>query len=244
MPSVVAIRLVAFYNGETVPCQHDARWTSEKIAMPAETDPQVARLITRLRDGDTAALAELFDQHRDKLRRMVQLRLDHRLGGRVSASDVLQEAYIDALKRVDHYFEKPDQPFFGWLRLVVGQRLADVHREHLAQKRNAGREVPIHGGGADSACLAACLLGNISSPSNAANRNEIYARLEQALDQMDPVDREVLALRHFEELSNTETAALLGIQPAAASKRYVRALARLKEILESIPGFLSGAAGS
>lgn len=208
--------------------------------MPAETDPEIAALISRLRAGDSAALAELFDKHREKLRRMVQLRLDHRLAGRVSASDVLQEAYIDALKRVDHYFDKPDQPFFGWLRLVVGQRLADIHREHLAQKRNAGREVPIHAGAADSACLVACLLGNLSSPSHAATRNEVFTRLEQALDQMDPIDREVLALRHFEELSNAETASLLGIQTAAASKRYVRALARLKQILESIPGFPTG----
>ena len=207
--------------------------------MPAETDAEVAALVARLKTGDHAALAELFDKHRDKLRRMVQLRLDSRLAGRVSASDVLQEAYIDALKRVEHYFEKPDQPFFGWLRLVVGQRLADVHREHLAQKRNASREIPIHRGapGADSACIAAILLGNLTSPSHAATRNEAPARLEAALEQMDPVDREVLALRHFEELSNTETASLLGIQPAAASKRYVRALARLKQILETLPGF-------
>src|SRR5207244_1359451 len=127
---------------------------------------------------DSSALAALFDKHRDKLRRMVQVRLDQRLAGRVSASDVLQEAYIDALKRVEHYFEKPDQSFFGWLRLVVGQRLADVHREHLAQKRNAGKDVPIHAGGADSACLAACLLGGLTSPSQAAAKNEAYASLE------------------------------------------------------------------
>jgi RNA polymerase sigma-70 factor, ECF subfamily len=207
--------------------------------MPAETDADVAALIARLRAGDHSALAELFDRHREKLRRMVQLRLDSRLAGRVSASDVLQEAYIDALKRVDHYCDKPDQPFFGWLRLVVGQRLADVHREHLAQKRNASRDVAIHGGapGAESACIAAMLLGNLTSPSHAAAKNEALVKLEAALEQMDPIDREVLALRHFEELSNAETAAILGIEPPAASKRYVRALARLKQILETLPGF-------
>ena len=210
--------------------------------MPAESDTEITSLVARLRAGDADALAELFDKHREKLRRMVQLRLDHRLAGRVSASDVLQEAYIDALKRVEHYFQKPDQPFFGWLRLVVGQRLADVHREHLAQKRHAGKDVSIHPGGpgTDSACIAACLLGKLSSPSGVAAKNETFARLEEALEQMDPLDREVLVLRHFEELSNAETAALLGIQPPAASKRYVRALARLKEILETIPGFAEG----
>lgn len=208
--------------------------------MPVETDAEVAGLLAKVRAGDQAALAELFAKHRDRLRRMVQLRLDHRLAGRVSASDVLQEAYIDAVKRIDHYFAKPDQSFFGWLRLVVGQRLADVHREHLAQKRDAAAEVPIDRGGADSACLAACLLGGGTSPSNAAARGESVVQLEAALEQMDPLDREVLALRHFEELGNAETAALLGIQPAAASKRYVRALARLKQILGTIPGFGTG----
>lgn len=207
--------------------------------MPAEGEADVVQLLERVRGGDQPALAELYARHRDKLRRMVQLRLDHRLAGRVSPSDVLQEAYIDAVKRIDHYFEKPDQSFFGWLRLVVGQRLADVHREHLAQKRDVGNEVPIHRGppGADSACLAACLLGDGTSPSHAAARTESFSRLEEALNQMDPLDREVLALRHFEELSNSDTAAILGIQSAAASKRYVRALARLKQILETLPGF-------
>jgi RNA polymerase sigma-70 factor (ECF subfamily) len=207
--------------------------------MPAEGESGIADLLERVRAGDQPALAELYAKHRDKLRRMVQLRLDHRLAGRVSPSDVLQEAYIDAVKRIDHYFEKPDQPFFGWLRLIVGQRLADVHREHLAQKRTVSNEVPMDrtAPGADSACLAACLLGSGTSPSHAAARGESFLKLERALEQMDPLDREVLALRHFEELSNTETAELLGIQPAAASKRYVRALARLKQILETIPGF-------
>jgi RNA polymerase sigma-70 factor (ECF subfamily) len=207
--------------------------------MPADPDPEIAALVERLRGGDQAALGVLFDRHREKLRRMVSFRLDGRLAGRVSASDVLQEAYIDALKRVEHYFTKPDQPFFGWLRLVVGQRLADVHREHLAWKRDAGREIGLHASpaGADSACMAACLLARGSSPSAAADRNERFVQLEAALAQMDPLDREVLALRHFEELSNADTAELLGIQPPAASKRYVRALARLKQILEEVPGF-------
>lgn len=207
--------------------------------MPPEPEPEIAALVDRLRGGDQTALGELFDRHRDKLRRMVAFRLDSRLAGRVSASDVLQEAYIDALKRVEHYFAKPDQPFFGWLRLVVGQRLADVHREHLAGKRDAGRDVGIHANpaGADSACMAACLAAQGSSPSHAADRNERFAQLETALAQMDPLDREVLALRHFEELSNADTADLLGILPPAASKRYVRALARLKQVLEEVSGF-------
>ena len=205
--------------------------------MPDTPEPE---LLARLRGGDQAALAALYDRYRDRLRRMVAVRLDPRLAGRVAASDVLQEAYIDALKRAPHYFAKPDQPFFGWLRLVVGQRIADVHREHLAaQKRDARQEVALgHGpAAATSACLAACLVGRLTSPSQAAARNEWAAKLEAALDELDPLDREVLALRHFEELSNADAAAALGIQPAAASKRYVRALSRLKQMLEALERF-------
>jgi RNA polymerase sigma-70 factor (ECF subfamily) len=200
-----------------------------------------AEAVERLRRGDPQAMTELFSRYRERLRRMVALRLDPRLNARLSPSDVLQEAFLDAVKRMAHYFDKPDQPFYGWLRLVVGQRLVDLHREHLgAGKRDAGREVSLHGGAAPAAssqCLAAQLAGQLTSPSGAAARNEELARLQEALEQMDPLDREVLALRHFEELSNAETAAVLGIENAAASKRYVRALARLKDVLAGLPGF-------
>jgi RNA polymerase sigma-70 factor (ECF subfamily) len=208
----------------------------------ADELPETNALLTRLRQGDQQALGELYSHYREPLRRMVVLRLDHRLGGRVSPSDVLQEAYIDALKRVGHYVAKPDMPFPGWLRLIVGQRLVEVHRHHLGAKgRDAGQEISLaHGGAgpaASSVCLAARLAGDLSSPSEAAMRNESLAALEEALNQMDPLDREVLALRHFEELSNNEVAEVLGIQKAAASKRYVRALARLKDALADLPGF-------
>jgi RNA polymerase sigma-70 factor, ECF subfamily len=196
-----------------------------------------SELLARLQRGDEAVLAELYDRYRAKLRRMVHVRMDHRLNGRVAPSDILQEAYIDALKRYEHFFEKPDQNFFGWLRLIVSQRMINVHREHLeAKRRDARAEQPIDAamGPASSMCLAAALVGNLTSPSGVAERNERFAKLEAALEELEPLDREVLALRHFEELSNTETAAVLSIQPAAASKRYVRALARLKEILEQL----------
>lgn len=196
-----------------------------------------SELIERLRQGDTNALGDLFALHRQKLRRMVQVRMDPRLNGRVAPSDVLQEAYIDALKRYPHYFDKANQNFFGWLRLIVGQRLTDLHREHLlAKRRDVRQEKPIDvpASPATSACLAAMLVAGLTSPSGAADRNERYLRLEAALEELEPIDREVLALRHFEELSNTETADVLGILPATASKRYVRALTRLKQILEGI----------
>jgi RNA polymerase sigma-70 factor, ECF subfamily len=202
--------------------------------MTHEND-DVQKLFDGLRRGDQQAFADLFSRHRERLRRMVEFRLDVRLRGRVSASDVLQEAYIDALKRWPHLFADPDVPFFIWMRTVTLQRLVEVHRQHLgAQARDAAREVALGGVEASTEKMAE-LIGNFTSPSVAAQRGEAKARLREALDRLDPIDREVLALRHFEELSNHEVADLLGIQTAAASKRYVRALERLKDALEPQP---------
>ena len=135
-------------------------------------------------------------------------------------------------------------PFFLWLRFLVGQRLAEQHRQHLgAQARDAGREVSLYRGAmpeTTTAALAAQLLGRLTSPSQAAIRAERKIRLQEALNSMDPIDREVLALRHFEQLSNGETATVLGLDKSAASKRYARALIRLKEILAALPGGLDG----
>src|SRR4051812_8602256 len=133
-------------------------------------------LVERLRGGDQAALGELFTLNREKLRKMVELRLDPRLRGRVSCSDVIQETYIDAVQRVKHFAEKPDMPFHVWLRLVANQRLVDVHRQHLAaQKRDAGCEVSLQAAvspAISSVCLAACLAAQLDSPSQIAMRKE------------------------------------------------------------------------
>jgi RNA polymerase sigma-70 factor (ECF subfamily) len=199
--------------------------------------PELLELLQR--DGQQALAAE-FSRHRERLRRMVDFRLDVRLRGRVSASDVLQEAYIDALKRLPHFQADPDVPFFIWLRTVTVQRLIDVHRQHLGAKgRDAAREVRLGRGDSIEASSEkmAAIIGDLTSPSQAAQRAEIMGSLREAIDRLDPTDREVLALRHFEELSNQEVAALLGIQTAAASKRYVRAIERLKDALDRMPGF-------
>jgi len=199
-------------------------------------------LLHRAGGGDQQALAELFTRYRERLRRMVRLRLDRRLLGRVDPSDVLQEAYLDVSRRAGEYFADRPMPFFLWLRLITTQRLAAVHRKHLAAKmRDAGREVSLHRGalpGATSLSLAAQLMGRYTSASQVAMRAEMQIRLQEALNGMDPMDREVLALRHFEELSNDETAEVLGIRKSAASNRYVRALRRLKEVLSSMLGFV------
>jgi RNA polymerase sigma-70 factor (ECF subfamily) len=198
--------------------------------------------LARLAGGDPRAVAEAFARYRARLRRMVKLRLDRRLQGRVDPSDVLQEAYLDVARRAAEYVANPTMPFYLWLRFLTGQRLLVIHRQHLGTRmRDAGQEVSLHRGAlpqASSVSLAAQLLGRLTSPSLAAIRAEMQVRLQDALNGMDPMDREVLTLRHFEELSNSETAAVLGLQKAAASNRYIRALKRLREVLSSIPGFL------
>jgi RNA polymerase sigma-70 factor (ECF subfamily) len=173
---------------------------------------------------------------------MVRLRLDRRLQGRIDPSDVLQEAYLDVAQQLPHYLKKPEMSFFLWLRVVTGQRLIRVHRQHLgAALRDAGREVSLYRGAlpqASSVSLAEQLLGRVSTPSQALIRAESQIQLQSALNGMDPIDREIIALRHFEELSNTEAARVLELEPSAASKRYVRALKRLQVILQGIPGLL------
>ena len=202
------------------------------------------RLVERARAGDQAALNELFAKHRERLRRMVELRLDRRLQGRVDASDVIQDAYLEAARRLDNYLQDPTMSLFLWLRFLVGERLLILHRQHLgAQMRDARREVSLYRGAlpeASSAALAAQLLGKHTSPSEAAVRAEQMLRLQEAVNRLDPLDREVLSLRHFEQLGRSETAQMLGIEEPAAAKRYIRALKRLKDILADMPGGLEG----
>jgi RNA polymerase sigma-70 factor (ECF subfamily) len=191
--------------------------------------------------GDPTALVALFARHRDRLRRMVRLRLDRRLQGRVDPSDVLQEAQVDILRRAGEYAANPAMPPYLWLRFLTGQRLLAMHRQHLgARMRDAGQEVSLHRGplpDASSVSLAALLLGRFTSPTHAIQRAEMQIRLQEALNGMDEIDREVLILRHFEELSNTETAEVLGLGKTAACNRYIRALKRLKTILDETAGF-------
>jgi RNA polymerase sigma-70 factor (ECF subfamily) len=198
------------------------------------------RLIEQARAGEEAAVNELFTRYRDRLRRMVDLRLDRRLQGRVDASDVVQDGFVDALAKLSDYLADPKLPLFLWLRLVIGERLLKVQRTHLGtQMRDAALEVSLYRDAlpaASSAALAAQLLGKFTSPTQAAVRAERMLRVQEAVNALDPLDREIIALRNFEELSRTEAARALGIEEAAAAKRYVRAIKRLKDALGALPG--------
>jgi RNA polymerase sigma-70 factor (ECF subfamily) len=198
-------------------------------------------LLQRAAAGDQEALQDLFARHRDRLKRMVRLRLSRRLQGRVDDSDVLQESFLEISKKLPEYVQQPTLPFFLWLRHMTGLKLAEVHRRHLGtQMRDADREVSLHRGGlpeADSVSLAAQLLGKLTTPSQAAIKAEQRIYVQEALNSMDPIDREVLALKHFEQLSTAEIAEVLGLSKAGAGSRYLRAIKRLREILARIPGF-------
>jgi RNA polymerase sigma-70 factor (ECF subfamily) len=202
---------------------------------------ETTELLRRGIAGDQQALADLWDRYQERLLRLVKLRMNRRMQGRVDASDVLQEAFVDFASRAEEYANDPNMPFFLWLRYLTGQRLQLLHRHHLGtMMRDAGREVSIHRGPmpqATSISLAAQLLGRFTSVTQAVQRTEMRVMLQEAINSMDDIDREILALRHFEELSNTETAQVLGIKRSAASSRHIRAIKRLKEVLQGTPGF-------
>jgi len=188
--------------------------------------------------GDSReAFNAILMKYRSRLIKIISLRIGLRLQGRVDASDVIQDAFIEASRTLDRYLENPEIPVFLWLRHLAGEKLLQANRFHLdTQKRSAGREVSIDQEmpQACSMSLATRLVGSATSPSGVAIRNENKRRLEAALLQMDSVDREVLVLRHFEHLSGKESAIVLKMSYDAVKKRYARALDKLERILSSL----------
>ncbi len=198
-------------------------------------------LLERAAGGDQTAVEQLFSMYRERLKSMVRLRLSRRLQGRVDDSDVLQEAYLDLSRKLPEYLQNQELPFFLWLRHITGLKLSEIHRRHLGtQLRDVDREVSLHRGAlpeANSVSLAAHLLGTLTSPSEAAVRAEQRLYVQEAINGMDPIDREVLALKHFEQLSISEIATVLELSRAGAGSRYLRAIKRLKDALARVPGF-------
>ena len=202
--------------------------------------------MARAAGGDVDAWGALLARHQERLQRVASFRLDPRLHGRIDAADVMQEAFVSATQRRADFFQQSTQPLFLWLRWMVGNTLLELHRHHLgAQMRDARRESPApgsNGDGDDSTrdALVAQLTCGMTGPATAAGRADVKERLSEALGKMDANDREVVALRHFEQLTSAEAAQVLGIQERAAAKRYLRALERLREILADMPGGLTG----
>ncbi|MGH7200399.1 MAG: sigma-70 family RNA polymerase sigma factor [Planctomycetaceae bacterium] len=192
------------------------------------------QLLSGARQGDAAAVGDLMDRHRAALRRMVNLRLDRRLAGRVDASDVVQDVLLEAHRRLEEYLREPRMPFHLWLRQLAKDRIIDMHRRHrAAQRRSVERERPLAAAAPDQSSLdlAARLIDPELTPAAENIRKELAARFETALAQLDEDDREIILMRHYEHLGNNEAAQALGLTPAAAGMRHLRALRRLRAIL-------------
>ena len=216
--------------GDDIPEAEDS--PEELLRGGAGEDPDV---LERLRSDGQQTLADAFTAHKERFWSLVSFRMHHRVAARVDVDDVLQEAFVAANQRLEHYLREPSFSLFIWLRMIVAQTLIDVHRRHMgAEMRSAQREVSIASPRfpqTTSVSLAGHLISDETSPSGAVVRDESAERLAAAIETMSDLDQETIALRHFEGLTNSETAEVLGLSVTAASNRYVRALSRLKEIL-------------
>lgn len=196
----------------------------------AQTPVSPEALWAQLQAGHASRLADLFALFRPRLRQMVRLRMDSRIAARLDPSDVLQEAYLDAARQLGHYLKQPGVDVYVWLRGLTWERLLNVQRAHLgAQCRSVSRELQLPP--ESSIHLARQLLATGPSPSQGLMQEELRQRVQSALAQLAVDDREVILMRHFEEMSNREVAQALGLTDSAATMRHGRALFRLKEIL-------------
>lgn len=201
------------------------------------------RLLESAVAGDTSSWAELLTGNVPRLNRFIEVRLDRRLRRRIGPDDVIQEIYAEAWRHLPDYWQNPKLPFYVWLRALAQNKLFELHRRHLGTKlrdaRREAHELQRDLFGTTSEALSSLFVDSQTSPSSVAAKKELKTQLQEALESMDAIDRDVLVLRHFEQLTPTETAIVLGIEEKAAGMRYVRAIRRLRDILASLPGGLS-----
>lgn len=203
-------------------------------------DVESRTLIERAQAGDEESLAKLFQSHRERLRRMIRLRLDPRVKSRTDEDDVLQDVYVEIARRIREYSHATELPFFLWLRMTTGEMLIDLHRKHLgAEMRSVRREVPLHQRvpNASTLFLACQLVGQFTSVDRRLIHEETLQKLEHAINRMEDHDREVLAMRHYEELSSDEIAVALGITRSGVLKRVTRSLRKLRQAVQSETDF-------
>jgi RNA polymerase sigma-70 factor (ECF subfamily) len=201
--------------------------------MRGVSDHDSTDLLDRIRSGDQTARDELLDRFRPQLRRMVAARMDDRMATRVDPSDVVQEALVVAHRRLPEYLKQDDSPFYPWLRQIAWDRLIEAHREHIrAGKRSVRREVSMQLSEASSQCLAKQMAASGTSPSRHFARKELQGQIRAILGELADLDREILILKHLEELSNSECATVLGITIVAVKKRYLRALTRVRSLMD------------
>jgi RNA polymerase sigma-70 factor (ECF subfamily) len=196
------------------------------------------KLLADARKGDESAVNRLFDRHRKAVHRMVRLRLDQRIQPRVDVSDVVQDVLIEASRRLKDYLAEPAMPFHLWVRQIAKDRIIDAHRRHrVSAKRSVDREqrLPLASGDRSSVRLAAQLCDEGLTPAAAATQQELARRVEQAIGQLSEQDCEIVVMRHYEQLSNSEVAQALGVTEPAASMRYLRAIRRLRAMFVEPP---------
>ena len=207
---------------------------------PDSTETQ--ELLHRAEGGESTAVNDLMERHRQSLRQMVQLRLDRVIAQRVDASDIVQDVLLEASQRLSEYLRDPRLPFHLWLRQLAKDQVIDAHRRHrVAKRRSADREQSLAATGEHSSLdLVAQLRDHELTPAAATLRKEFQQRFYQALEQLDEDERELVLMRHVEQLSNSEVAQALGLSQPAAGMRHLRALRRLREILGDAPSLPSG----
>lgn len=199
------------------------------------TNEQTRAMLDQVRDGDDDARERLLSEFREPLRRVVHLRLDPALARRVDASDIVQDVLLEATQRLTDYLREPNMPFHLWLRHLAQDRIIDTHRQHrLAQRRSIDREQQLDRPAwmdQSSLQLAAQLVDGEQTPATAALQRELERKLDDAMEQLEGHDREIIQMRHHEQLSNQDVAQILGLSEAAASMRYLRAVRKLRTIL-------------
>ena len=200
-----------------------------------DNSPEETRmLVDRTRNGDSSAFEELFNRHRGRLQKAIAIRMDRRVAARVDVSDVLQETYMEAFRRLPQYLKQEMMPFYIWLYWIAREKLIGLHRRHLgARKRTVKYEVPPMPADS-SAQLVSGLIGRLPSPSQELAKEELAEQLRTALEQLDADERDLILWRHFEELSIHDIAQLLDITKEAAKKRHIRAVERLRKILKEL----------
>lgn len=203
-------------------------------------------LLAAAKDGQTEAINQLLERHRTALRRMVDLRMDRAMERRVDASDVVQDVMLEANRRLNDYLHDPVMPFHLWLRQLAKDRIIDLHRRHrVAAKRSLDRERPLEAAprlDQSTLDLAAQLCDREMTPAEAATWRELERRFQAAIEELDERDREVVLMRHFEQLTNSEVAQALQLSEPAAGMRYMRAMRRLRSLLADLDSSSAGEA--
>lgn len=220
-------------------CRSRLQFSSVPEGCPVgeSSDPQVTQvLLDRVRQGDTDAVEGLLARHRDAIRRLIAARMDRVVQSRVDAIDIVQDVMIEANRRLRDYLENPVMPFRLWLRHMARDRLIDAHRRHrVAASRSVDREVSIHETGPNDGvapAVADAMVDRELTPAAAATWEELQRRFAAAVEQLEEGDRQIVLLRHFEHLSTAEAADVLGLSKPAAGMRYLRAMRRLRSLLD------------